>query len=396
LSSSGATRAETVDALRLAERTRQTELVGEPLFARGAVASTHPAVQQPNLKLSLLAESIEEQASQSDLAAHLKAILDQCLLTSAFAGGSGDEPPGQSLKSKSPQELLKLLAGIVSASPALADSGKDLLAPASTKVSSAAYESHEEKRPATDFDMQGQAVAALAKRHKQRFTPTVTATPDRLRFESFVNGAELTKDALGRVLEVHSPCGERLSLQYDGDGNLESFQRCDSQGRTHSICRKDGHGVVVRSADGRARAAGESLTVDPHGCLSIHNHDGQMVTIDLVRGYHIERRRLADATGHLSTITAVFAADGFRMTTHFHEVILKGGNQSYAGEKVSPIRFYGRDGSLVEFSGEDDLLAVHPAKVLAPGSFYVCEAWRGKRQAGTAWEAVQEYLELLL
>src|SRR5262249_36878129 len=156
-------------------------------------------------------------------------------------------------------------------------------------------------------------------RPRSKSCPRVEVFGDGQRIEYFDNGAEIGKNALGRVTDVKSSAGERLSFQYDSCGNLDSFVRMDARAATHSEGRRDKHGIVVRDPEGRVRAAGESMTVDPLGCLCIHNFDGQFVSIDMVRGLHIERRRLPDSQGAWQMVTAVFAHDGFRMASQFYD-----------------------------------------------------------------------------
>lgn len=388
----GLSRSETVDLLRLSRRNQRLGLSEPPVLESEPVEQCQYRCDSTG-PLSWLADSIEEQAASSgDLAGQLKFVLNQCLLTE-IAGAEGlFEAPGLSSASQTPQELLRAFARVV----ALKTGG------------GAEPSDHSNQPDGLPNKPVGQRlarvqsppylVANLIRKYRQRLAPEAETTKEGFRIERFRGGSEITKDQLGRVLFVHSSSGESISLHYDNDGNLDSFYRNDAKGRVHSVGKRDRHGVVIRDADGRARAAGESMVVDPHGCLSVHNHDGQMVSVDLVRGLHMERRRWPDGSGHMSTVTAVFAHDGFRMATHFHEVILIDINEPAGlnSDKVSPLRFYGRDGSMIEFASEDDLVAVNPQKVLPPGSLCVEPKWRGKRQSGTAWESVQEYLELLL
>ncbi len=321
-----------------------------------------------------------------EISAKLKEILNQCLHTVDAERGVQSATHLATTAAQTPAELLLALNRVVARSSRMG-LGNDSV-------------SSEQEHLAADAQVAvpvTRRVAAFATNSRRRFVPTITKAPDGLRFESFVDGAEITKDAFGRVLEVHSAFGESLALKYDSKGNLESFYRKDSKGRVHSSGKRDRHGVVVRDPDGRALAVGESMTVDPHGCVAIHNHDGQIVSIDLVRRLHIERRKLGESARHQGAVTAVFTHDGFRMMTHFHDVSVTDGEQVLLPcDKVSRLRFYGRDGSLVEFMSEDELLALRPERVLPPASCSVKEMWRGRWQGGTAWEAVQEYLDLLV
>lgn len=388
----GLSRSETVDLLRLSRRNQRLGLPEPPELELEPVERSDYRFDSTG-PLSWLADSIEEQAASSgDLAAQLKVVLNQCLLTDVAGAEGLFEAPGLSTASQTPQELLRAFARVV----ALKTGGGAEPSDHSNQRESLLSE------PAGECSAQVQSppylVANLIRKYRQRLAPEAETTAEGFRIERFQGGSEITKDQLGRVLYVHSSSGESISLHYDNDGNLDSFYRNDAKGRVHSVGKRDRHGVVIRDADGRARAAGESMVVDPHGCLSVHNHDGQMVSVDLVRGLHMERRRWPDGSGHMSTVTAVFAHDGFRMATHFHDVILIDINEQtgFNSDKVSPLRFYGRDGSMIEFASEEDLVAVSPQKVLPPASMCVEPKWRGKRQSGTAWESVQEYLELLL
>ena len=61
-------------------------------------------------------------------------------------------------------------------------------------------------------------------------------------------------------------------------------------------------------------------------------------------------------------------------------------------EDSGTYRFYGRDGSIIDFNSDSELEQLKPKNVLPPGSKPVPAAHRGKRQAGTAWEALREYV----
>jgi hypothetical protein len=215
------------------------------------------------------------------------------------------------------------------------------------------------------------------------------------RIERYANRAVVLKDQLGRVVDIRSPAGETLSLSLDRDGTVQSFVRRDSAGAVHSTARIEADLVVVRDSEGRVRATGSSMSVDPNGCLFIHNQDGQFLSLDLVRGMHRERRCLAEANGGLRVFTAVFAHDGFRFATCFHDSKASQSEIEKTGGKLSGFRFYGRDGSLVEFPSDDALAELSPCTVYPPGSKCVEAARRRKWQAGTAWDAIKEYLSII-
>ncbi|MDX1989648.1 MAG: hypothetical protein SFV17_23360 [Candidatus Obscuribacter sp.] len=227
------------------------------------------------------------------------------------------------------------------------------------------------------------------------------------RMETFPGGASMVKDGLGRVKEIRTTRGDRLEFYYDGKGHLVSFVRIDAEGNIHSRADQDRHGVLVRDGNGRVRAQGEAIHVDPFGCVSISRQDGQYWSLDLVRSVHIERRLLADEFGKWVSMTALFSADGFRMATRFSPVDVEQMKRSQSGvgtaggvDLVKPhlrsghgrYRFYGRDGSVIEFCSDRDLEQLKPSGVMPPGSRPVIDKHWGRRQAGTAWESLREYL----
>ncbi|MDR3613129.1 MAG: hypothetical protein P4L53_06165 [Candidatus Obscuribacterales bacterium] len=228
------------------------------------------------------------------------------------------------------------------------------------------------------------------------------------RFESYDTGAVLEKDEFGRVTQIRSRSGASISIYYDRDGSPEGFVRIDEKGKTHSIAECDRQGVVVRDEHGRPRAQGDSLSVDQRGCLSICRSDGQFWSVDLVYGRHIERRRLSDEAGLWHILTGIFAADGFRMVTLFQKVTesprdvgvvtIEAANQWWTNAPLATgsFRFYGRDGSVIEFISEDALTNLQPTHVWSPGTRQVDVVWKGRHQAGTAWDSVQEYVSSYL
>lgn len=232
--------------------------------------------------------------------------------------------------------------------------------------------------------------------------PTLQMLPAGRRLESLENGAKIIKDSLGRVIEVRSPLGPILRTRYDEHGHLRFFMRTDKAGNIQSYGECDKQGVVVHDPEGRVRAAGESMAIDRVGRLSIVRKDGQFWSIDLARGLHVERRQMVDEDGQWKAITAVFAYDGFRMVTRFQSMDGREFDEESGCFKPTigsvireEIRLYGRDGSCVQFDSEDAIEELRPSRVWPPASRAVDKKYRNRWQAGTAWQAVREYLELL-
>lgn len=233
-------------------------------------------------------------------------------------------------------------------------------------------------------------------------TPTLQMLPAGRRMESMENGAKIIKDSLGRVIEVRSPLGPVLRTRYDEHGHLRFFVRTDKEGNIQAYGESDKQGVVVHDPEGRVRAAGESMAIDRVGRLSIVRKDGQFWSIDLARGLHVERRQMVDEDGQWKAITAVFAYDGFRMVTRFQSMDGREFDEETGCYKPTidaavkeEIRLYGRDGSCVQFDSEDAIEELRPSRVWPPASRAVDKKYRNRWQAGTAWQAVRDYLELL-
>lgn len=237
--------------------------------------------------------------------------------------------------------------------------------------------------------------------------PETIPLANGLRCEIFPNGSFVIKDAVGRVEEVRSQDGVAIRFSYDQKGHLKEFVRIDACGKIDSTGERDKHGVIVRDADGRVRAQGDSMSVDPHGCVSIRKFDGQFWTLDVMRGIHVERHILEDVNGDWSCLTALLTCDGFRMVTRFQN--LKENNRAnyrrfgdwLHAKDGSTFRFYGRDGSMIQFDKDEDLQALSPTRIWPPGSRDVDREWLGcrcpvGRQAGTAWASVHQYISQYL
>lgn len=242
--------------------------------------------------------------------------------------------------------------------------------------------------------------SARGQGRKHWLRPSLIPMDNGNRKELYASGAAIVKDAVGRVCEVSAANGASITFTYDPEGHLNGFVRTNVSGKVHSTGGRDKHGVVVRDTDGRVRAQGESMSVDPRGCLSIRRFDGQFWCVDLVRGIHLERRILQDLDGQWNSLTALLTSDGFRMVTRFQK--LADTTESYRrygdwlSSETSKFRFYGRDGSVIQFDSDEDLQSLRPSKVWPPGSRPIDEEWQGIRQAGTAWDSVHQYVSQYL
>jgi len=215
------------------------------------------------------------------------------------------------------------------------------------------------------------------------------------RLESYENGASVTKDELGRVVEVSSSDKQQMFVTYSPSGFLKVFCLLDAFANVLLIGEHNEQGVVVKGPNGQIKVVGEYMSAGPNGCLTVHRLDGQFWTIDLVLNSFTERRFFVDRQERAHCLTAIFSDDGFRMMTRFQELpsISKVDLESSLSWQGSPsqvsLRFYGRDGSMVEFDSDESLESLRP-KLVLPG---VLKAAPGPRNNRTAWDAVERYLD---
>lgn len=330
--------------------------------------------------------------------------LDEIQTVSLYANESEENTAKESPLALATQRLLGNLTSAVQH----AETAEQLLASAQTNPNSRTLtERHEElglqpkPQSLSESNYLADTRPALS-RNTTDERPTLQMLPAGRRMESMENGATIIKDSLGRVIEVRSPLGPVLRTRYDEQGHLRFFVRTDKAGNIQAYGESDKQGVVVHDPEGRVRAAGESMAIDRVGRLSIVRKDGQFWSIDLARGLHVERRQMVDEDGQWKAITAVFAYDGFRMVTRFQSMDGREFDEETGCYKPTidaavkeEIRLYGRDGSCVQFDSEDAIEELRPSRVWPPASRAVDKKYRNRWQAGTAWQAVREYLELL-
>jgi hypothetical protein len=215
------------------------------------------------------------------------------------------------------------------------------------------------------------------------------------RVESYENGARVMKDELGRVVEVSSQTKQQMFITYSKAGFLSAFCLLDPFGNVLLVGEHDDHGVVVKGPKGQLQAVGEYMSVGPNGCLTVHRLDGQFWSIDLVLSTFTERRFMVDSDKRNHCLTAIFSDDGFRMMTRFQalpsDMPADAENPfSYQGNPAQvTLRFYGRDGSMIEFDSDENLESVKPSLVQPAAK----QRLHGKRNNRTAWDAVERYLE---
>jgi len=226
---------------------------------------------------------------------------------------------------------------------------------------------------------------------------TLNCAPPRsdFRYEDTSQGARIIKDPLGRVLYVKSPRDIALSYTYDQAGRLVYWMKTDGAGHVHAIgeCVYDNlienkdRIVTVRDGMGRIVSQGHSASVAPDGTLTVRRLDGQYWSVDIIRELSIERRAIDRSDVNWNFVTALMAEDGFRITSKF---------QALHTNDTTKFRFYGRDGSVVQFDSEDSLMAKKPDNAYPAGSRDIHQqfSYHDGKKARTAWDAVYEYFPL--
>ena len=356
--------------------------------------------QEASVELEEL--TVHDAPHEARFIAHLSELLNEWF-SQENANPPDDEPESDEMRLLDKHmQARKVLAKF---SETIRDSGEDdaTLSKANEKCLDP---THEKCIKATSAQALKDIVSLQSQNGKKQW-PERIRLKDGSRRELFQNGSIIQKDAIGRVRHVQSQDGVKISFAYDQKGHLQQFVRTDASGKIDSHGERDKHGVVVRDCNGRVRAQGDSMSVDANGCLSIRKFDGQFWTLDVVRGIHVERRILEDSDGGWRCLTAVLTCDGFRMVTRFQKLKenTRKGYRRFGdwlhGGKGSTLRFYGRDGSVIQFEHDDDLLSLKPSCIWPPGSRKVEKEWRGNkcpvgRQAGTAWESVHQYISQYL
>lgn len=228
---------------------------------------------------------------------------------------------------------------------------------------------------------------------------TLNCAPSKTNFrnEDLSCGGKIIKDMLGRVLYVRSQRGIALSYTYDPQGRLVYWMRTDGEGHVHSIgeCNYENlienkdKIVTVRDGAGRVFAQGHSASISPDGTLTIRKLDGQYWSIDIIREIHVERRLIDRSDVKWNFVTALLADDGFRLSSKF---------QVHQTNDMTKFRFYGRDGSVVQFNSEEALASKQPDSVYPAASRDIDSTfqYRDGMKARTAWDAVYEYYPLFI
>ena len=200
-------------------------------------------------------------------------------------------------------------------------------------------------------------------------------------------------DPSDKIVQINSCLGEKIALQYTPEGVLRSFTRLTPQGKVHSAGLLEKHSVIIRDSCGNLKALGESMSVSRCGCLTVHQFDGQFLRIDFDKQIQVERRYIESRSGLTYSLTAYFAQDGFRYMTVFQSVCSNDGRQDAVARHAQiSFRFYGRDGSVIEFSAEDKIKSRKPSCVKPAANPVYALTKIACRPQRTSWDSVNFYL----
>lgn len=212
-----------------------------------------------------------------------------------------------------------------------------------------------------------------------------------------IEGAVVVRNRLTQISEISSRSGEKIRFTYGAEGDLRSYTRRLPSGQIHSSGEVDGDSIVVRDGAGQVVLIGESMSVSDSGQLAIKRRQGQFLRVDLISETYTERRVVRSEPGNICRLTAMFALDGFRMHTHFQ--VLKIYRQASdeiseetwnAPETHQSLRFYGRDGSVLEFDSIDKVRLQQNFHAM---SFMAQPSLPDGLPGLTAWDSANSYVK---
>jgi hypothetical protein len=231
--------------------------------------------------------------------------------------------------------------------------------------------------------LEGQAVAS----------PEIDAALMKRQVQVYPYGARIKKNKLGQIVEISSPLGQQIAFEHSPQGVLKSFTRLFSSSKVHSVGALEQDRVVVKDGEGEVILVGESMTVSPSGCLIIRGSKEEFSCVDLMRGMYTERRYIRRRSGVLVSLTAVFAFDGFRMVTAFQSIPDESDQSNKSSQYSQAVpencwRFYGRDGSMIEFDSYEKFKLRQPSYTRSAETKAITSTFQGRAQGHTAWDSV--------
>ena len=204
------------------------------------------------------------------------------------------------------------------------------------------------------------------------------------QLQVFDRGAYIRRNSLRQIIEVCSQNGEKIGFGYSPEGSLRIFTRFSSTGEVQAIGVKDLDQVIVKDGGGNLLFVGESMEIAENGRLTVWQSDRRFFGIDLIHALYTEGLDIEGKSGTPFSLKAIFALDGFRMSTCFQS----------AQDRVEPgrgpllMRFYGRDGSLLAFESSEKLQSLEPSQAAPEGTRAVNSNFAHHVGEKTAWDSV--------
>jgi hypothetical protein len=199
-------------------------------------------------------------------------------------------------------------------------------------------------------------------------------------------GAYIRRNSLKQIIEVCSSKGEKIGFGYSPDGNLRIFTRFSSNAEVQTLGVWEAEQVIIKDSAGNVILVGQSMDISETGCLTIRQSEKHVYSINLIQELYTERQELEWRDGEFYRLKAIFALDGFRMSTCFES-----GIEHYDDLKQRQLllRFYGRDGSFLAFDSEANLRALEPLQSADRGTRAVQPNFIACLDGTTAWDSVK-------
>ncbi|PWU03520.1 MAG: hypothetical protein C5B53_00385 [Candidatus Melainabacteria bacterium] len=199
-------------------------------------------------------------------------------------------------------------------------------------------------------------------------------------------GAYIRRNSLEQIIEVCSSKGEKIGFGYSPDGSLRIFTRFSSSAEVQALGVWEADQVIVKDSSGSVILVGESMEISETGSLTIHQSERHVYRIDLIHELYTEKQEVEGRDGQLYCLKAIFALDGFRMSTCFES---RPENRYDLEQAQLLFRFYGRDGSFLEFDSEERLRTLEPLQSADQGTRTVKPNFIACLDGTTAWDSVK-------
>jgi hypothetical protein len=206
------------------------------------------------------------------------------------------------------------------------------------------------------------------------------------QLQVFERGAYIRRNSLKQIIEVCSSKGEKIGFGYSPDGSLRIFTRFSSNAEVQALGVWEAEQVIVKDNSGNVILVGQSMEISETGCLTIRQSEKHVYSINLIQELYTERQEIEWRDGEFYRLKAIFALDGFRMSTCFESGVE---NCDDLRQRQLLLRFYGRDGSFLAFDSEAKLRVLEPLQSADRGTRAVQPNFIACLDGTTAWDSVK-------